>query len=45
MRTSEVPRPRDPLKIQFDPQYRELHQSLWDALAPEIELAREEAMA
>ena len=45
VRTIELPRPRDPLKIQFDPQYRELHQSLWDALAPEIELARDEAMA
>ena len=45
VRTIELPRPRDPLKIQFNPQYRELHQSLWDALAPEIELARDEAMA
>ena len=45
VRTIALPRPRDPLKIQFDGEYRELHQSLWDALAPEIELAREEALA
>ena len=45
VRAIHLPRPRDPLKIQFDPEYRELHQSLWDALAPEIELARDEALA
>ena len=43
IRHIDLPRPRDPLKIQFDAGFRELHQSLWDALAPEIELARDEA--
>ncbi|MEI6722597.1 MAG: ABC transporter ATP-binding protein [Betaproteobacteria bacterium] len=45
IRRIDLPRPRDPLKIQFDAGFRELHQSLWDALAPEIELARNEALA
>ena len=45
IRTVDLPRPRDPLTIQFDPKFRALHQSLWDALAPEISLAREEALA
>ena len=41
----DLPRPRDPLSIQFDPGYRDLHQRLWDLLAPEIELSRAEAFA
>ena len=49
IRSIDLPRPRDPLSIQFDPDFRQLHQSLWDALAPEITLeterAREEALA
>ena len=45
IRKIDLPRPRDPLQIQFDAGFRELHQSLWDALAPEIQQAREEAFA
>ena len=41
----DLPRPRDPLKIQFDPAYRVIHQTLWDLLAPEIEASRAEAFA
>ena len=41
----ELPRPRDPLKIQFEPAYRDIYQTLWDLLAPEIEASRAEAFA
>ncbi len=43
--TITLPRPRDPLKIQFAPAYRDVHQTLWDLLAPEIEISRAEAFA
>ena len=41
----DLPRPRDPLKIQFAPAYREVHQTLCDLLAPEIEISRAVAFA
>ncbi|MBL8381514.1 MAG: ABC transporter ATP-binding protein [Burkholderiales bacterium] len=43
--TIDLPRPRDPLRIQFEPAYRAVHQRLWDLLAPEIEASRAEAFA
>jgi NitT/TauT family transport system ATP-binding protein len=41
----DLPHPRDPLTIQFTPAYRDLHRTLWDLLAPEIEASRAEAFA
>jgi NitT/TauT family transport system ATP-binding protein len=41
----DLPRPRDPLSIQFEPAYQAVHRKLWDLLAPEIEASRAEAFA
>jgi NitT/TauT family transport system ATP-binding protein len=41
----DLPRPRDPLKIQFEPAYQAIHRRLWALLAPEIEASRAEAFA
>ena len=43
--TIDLPRPRDPLTIQFEPAYQAVHRKLWDLLAPEIEASRAEAFA
>ena len=43
--TVGLARPRDPFRIQADPAFRALYQTLWDLLAPEITAGSQEAFA
>ena len=43
--TVGLARPRDPFRIQADPDFRALYQTLWDLLAPEITAGSQEAFA
>jgi NitT/TauT family transport system ATP-binding protein len=39
MEQVDLPRPRDMFRVRFEPRFQQLYETLWSALAPEIQVA------